>query len=370
MKIGVIRQRYVAAGGAERYLDAIIRELLARGHKVHVFANRWAVATTGFELHRVPMIRFTSFLRALTFALNARRVVRRANCDLVFSLERTLEQDVYRAGDGCHREWLRQRAKYISPLRNATVRLNPFHATMLALERRTFSPRRTRTIIANSHRGKREIVEHYRFPADRIHVIHNGVDCDRFRPAKDRVSEADFRLLFVGTGFERKGLAFCIRALALLPSHVKLQVVGKGNIARYRQLARREGVLSRVDFLKSSHDVGSIYRNAHLLVHPAIYEPFANVCLEALASGLPVITSRINGASEVIEHGKSGAIIDESADVNALTEAVRPFLDPKFRAMASLHARIVAEAHLFSQNVTETLRVLTELKSTAATSHG
>src|SRR5918999_529637 len=123
MKIGVIRQRYVAIGGAERYLDAIIRELLARGHAVHVFANRWDGATAGFELHRVPMVRLMSFLRALTFALNVCRMVRRANCHLIFSLERTLEQDVYRAGDGCHREWLRQRAKYISPLSSATVRL-------------------------------------------------------------------------------------------------------------------------------------------------------------------------------------------------------------------------------------------------------
>src|SRR2546422_7114621 len=138
MKIAVVRQRYVATGGAERYLDGIIRELVARGHELHVFANAWEGASSGFKFHRVPMTRLTSFARALTFALSARKRVRREHCDLVFSLERTLEQDVYRAGDGCHREWLRQRAKYLSAFKNAAVGLNPLHWTLLGLERRTF----------------------------------------------------------------------------------------------------------------------------------------------------------------------------------------------------------------------------------------
>ena len=127
MKIGVVRQRYVSTGGAERYLDGVIQELIARGHGVHVFANSWEGLNRDFQFHRVPMIRLTSFLRALTFALAARKTARRERCDLIFSLERTLQQDVYRAGDGCHREWLRQRTKYVSAFKNATVKFNPLH---------------------------------------------------------------------------------------------------------------------------------------------------------------------------------------------------------------------------------------------------
>jgi UDP-glucose:(heptosyl)LPS alpha-1,3-glucosyltransferase len=272
-----------------------------------------------------------------------------------------LRQDVYRAGDGCHREWLQQRAKYVSPLKCATVKLNPLHWTLLGLERRTFSPQRTSRIIANSHRGKEEIIQHYHFPAERIEVIHNGVDCERFRPANDLRSGKDVILLFVGTGFERKGLEFCIGALKHLPGNVRLQIMGKGDVDRYKSIARKHRVDSRVEFLGTQQDIATIYREADLLVHPAIYEPFANVCLEALASGLPVITSRINGASEIIEHRKSGAIIDEPADTVALADAIRPFLDAKFRAIASEHARIIAEAHPFAQNVGETLRVLTRV---------
>lgn len=360
MKIGVVRQRYTAIGGAERYLDSVIRELAARGQDVHVFANSWE--GEGFTFHRVPMMRGASFLKALTFALSARKMLRREKCDLVYSFERTLEQDVYRAGDGCHRQWLRERAKYESAFKTACVRLNPLHWTLCALEKRTFSPERTSRIIANSNRGKREIVEHYAFPEERIDVIHNGVDCERFRPSSEKRLDKGARLLFVGTGFERKGLHFCVGALKHLPTDVRLRVVGKGNTARYAALARKEGVDSRVEFAGGNQDIAAVYREADLLVHPAIYEPFANVCLEALASGLPVITSRINGASEVIEQGKSGAVVDDPSDIAALAGAIRPFLDAKFRAPASVHARAVAEAHPFAQNIARTLRVLMQVK--------
>src|SRR5437867_5174529 len=160
MKIGMIRQRYVASGGAERYLQAVAKELSDRGHEVHLFANSWSAPDTAtFAFHRVPMVRASSFLKAMTFARWSAKVVRRANCEIVFSLERTVQQDVYRAGDGCHREWLEQRKRFV---RGSNMdRFNPFHATMLRLERQTFCPACTGWIIANSRRGKEEIVRHY-----------------------------------------------------------------------------------------------------------------------------------------------------------------------------------------------------------------
>jgi UDP-glucose:(heptosyl)LPS alpha-1,3-glucosyltransferase len=359
MKIGVIRQRYTAIGGAERYLDGLIRELIARGHEVHVFANSWQSGTAGFTFHRVPMLRGSSFLKALSFASSSRRVVARARCDRVFSMERTLKQDVYRAGDGCHREWLRQRARFNSPLRQLSIAINPFHATMLSLERRMFTTEATGRIIANSHRGKREIIDHYGYPGDRIHVIHNGVDCERFRPPAERPTSQRVTLLFVGTGFERKGLPFAVQTLSRLPAHVELKVVGKGDVARYQRMAASAGVADRVQFLGKDQDMPLLYQSADVLVHPAIYEPFANVCMEAMASGLPVVTSRINGVSEVIEQGRNGAIVEKPEDIEALAAAIRPFLDEKTRRAAGTFGRKTAEAHAFGPHMTETLRVIT-----------
>jgi UDP-glucose:(heptosyl)LPS alpha-1,3-glucosyltransferase len=304
------------------------------------------------------MLRAPSFLRALSFAFFCKRAVTQARCDLVFSLERTLRQDIYRAGDGCHREWLAQRQRFLSPLKRATMWLNPLHAALLWLEKRTFSPRNTRAIIANSARGKEEIVRHYQFPADQIYVVHNGVDCVRFDYVKRARRGNEFVLLFVGTGFERKGLEFCVRALAELPPHVVLHVVGKGSTRPYARLAQKLGVASRVKCLGTTKDVKSAYAAADLFVLPAIYEPFANVCLEAMATGLPVVTSRINGASEVIEQGKNGAIVEDPNDIDALAELVRAFLDRELWEEASLRARKTAESLQFYTNVDRTLEVI------------
>ena len=320
---------------------------------MHVFANDWT-ETTGVEFHRVPIIRGMSFVKILTFAIAARRVVKRTPCDLVFSLERTLEQDVYRAGDGCHREWLARRGTGESSL-------NPLHLTILGLEKRVFSPERTGWIIANSKRGKDEIIKHYQFPAERIEVVYNGVDLDRFRPQPRKKGDT-INLVFVGTGFWRKGLVFCIHALGKLPHQYRLTVIGKGDIRHYARLAADMGVGDRVRFAGHDLDMPAEYARADLLVHPALYEPFANVCLEALASGVPVVTSRVNGASEIIEHGQSGAIVERPQDIDELVRAIRLFENRD----ASGLARKTAERFPLFANVERTLDLLLSVKAVKA----
>ncbi len=362
MKIGIIKQQFTESGGGlERYTNGLVDQLLRWGHEVHVFARRWdaRAESKGLALHRIPVAGGFSFARELSFALACKKAVAQAPCELIFSMERTLRQDICRAGGGCHREWLIQRQRHLSFPQRITLWWNPLHLTLLWLERQTFSPANTRCLIANSHRGKEEIIRHYRFPADRIHVVHNGVDFERFRPApRPATRGAEFVLLFVGSGFERKGLAFCVRALARLPGHVRLLVAGRGNRRPYERLARRLGVGSRVEFLGAAPQIEAIYARGDVLVHPAIYEPFSNACLEALACGLPVITSRINGASEAIAPGKNGAVVEDPADIAALAEAIRPFLDPKVLAAASAQSRQTAEAMPFYANVERTLEII------------
>jgi UDP-glucose:(heptosyl)LPS alpha-1,3-glucosyltransferase len=335
---------------------------MARGHEVHVFARAWE-QDVPLHFHRVPVLPVPAFLRALSFAWWSQRVVRRERCDLIFSLERTLQQDVYRAGDGCHREWLLQRQRYLSLWKNGTVKLNPLHATLLALEKQTFGARNTGWIIANSRRGKEEIVRHYGFPEERIHVVYTGVDSQRFKPRAREQRSENLVLLFVGTGFERKGLRFCVQALAQLPVHYKLKIVGKGNSAPYRQLAQRLGVAERVEFLGTNLDTANIYPEADLLVHPAIYEPFANVCLEAMACGLPVVTSSINGVAEIIEHGGNGAVVERPEQIEELVRAILLFRDPRALSAAAAQARATAEAHTFSDHVTRTLEILEQARA-------
>lgn len=366
VRVGIIKNNFFpSGGGSERYTNGLVTQLLARGHEVQVLAARWdaAVADTGVLIQRVPMVQGLSFLRALSFALNCRRVVERSGCDCVLSIERTIRQDIFRAGGGCHREWLIQRQRYRAGMGRNLFWLNPLHLALLWIEKSSFSPQNTRAIIANSHRGKEEIIRHYRFPADRIHVIHNGTDCDRFKPAPIKTEPGETVLVFGGSGFERKGLEFAVRALSRLPATVRLEVAGKGDSAPYQRLAENLGVASRLRFLGTAERMEEVYARGDILVHPAIYEPFSNTCLEAMACGLPVVTSRINGASEIVRPGENGRVVEDPADIPALAAAIEFFLDPAVRARARMAARQTAEGLPMSLNVEKTLAVMDGLQT-------
>jgi UDP-glucose:(heptosyl)LPS alpha-1,3-glucosyltransferase len=366
VRIGIIKSNYFpSGGGSERYTNGLIAQLLARGHEVQVLAARWdpAAASSGVSLLRVPILAGPSFVRTLSFALHCRRAVRVADCDLVLSIERTIRQDICRAGGGCHREWLIQRRRCRSGVGRNLFWLNPLHAVLLWIERQSYSPQHTRAIIANSHRGKEEIIRHYHFPAERIHVVHNGTDCERFKPAAARTDRSETVLLFAGSGFERKGLEFAVRALARLPATVRLEVAGKGNPSRYQRLAKELGVEGRLRFLGSAQRIEEVYGRSDILVHPAIYEPFSNTCLEAMACGLPVVTSRINGASEIVRPGENGKVVENPADIPELAAAIQYFLDPAIRAKAGALARQTAELLPMSLNVEKTLAVIEWLRT-------
>ncbi len=337
MKIAVVRKYYTDFGGAERYTAALAEHLLDAGHEVHIFANQWRVKNETNPkgravFHRVAMLRGLSVLEAFTFAFNCRRLLKKERFDIIHSVERTLKQDIYRAGDGCHREWLKQRVKIDSPYKYFVNKINPLHLLLLWIEGQIFKNGNYKMIIANSGRGKDEIVKHYSVPPEKIRVVYNAVDLDRFNRPADAdeirrqirirlgISDRDQLLLYVGSGFKRKGVASLIAAVALLPSETHLVIIGKDRIAPYRAIAEKNAVGNRIHFTGPVQDVERYYWAGDLFVLPAVYEPFSNVCLEAMASGLPVVTSRINGASEIVKPGENGYIIEDPVNSSEIAE--------------------------------------------------
>lgn len=338
MKVALIRQKYTDFGGAERYAAALAGHLLDAGHEVHVFANEWKggkeqTGTGRIVFHRVPMLRGLSVLEVLSFALNSRKMLERERFDIIHSFERTLKQDIYRAGDGCHREWLQQRMKIDPPYKYFVNKINPLHLLLLWIEGQIFKEGNYRMIVANSVRGKHEIIKHYGVPPEKIQVVYNAVDTDRFnridaneirrQVRKSLGTSLDDRvLIYVGSGFKRKGVAAAIASLAKLHSDTHLVVIGKDRISPYQTIAKKNAVESRVHFVGPVVDVERYYWAGDLFVFPTVYEPFSNVCLEAMASGLPVVTSRMNGASEVIQEGKNGYVVENPTDPSEIAEKV------------------------------------------------
>lgn len=377
MKIALVRMKYVPYGGAENYLTLVGKELLRQGHEVHIFSNRWEgddpetshVLATGqgsgpFIFHNVPIIKGVSFLRALSFAVISFLLLKKERLDIIISFDRILYQDIYRAGDGCHREWLEQRKRIESPLKTLLTTIDPFHRTILYLERRIYQGGGSKRIVTNSFKGKTDIIKYFQTPEERITVIYNGVDSSRFNQSnrglyRDEIRRKygigdDIVILFVGSGFERKGLGFLLKGVSLLNSKLKAQssklkgnlkilVVGKGNYSYYKKMGRKLGIEQDIIFAGPTNMVEKYYASSDIFVLPSIYDPFSNACLEAMASGLPVITTKNNGASEIIENGMDGFVIEDPSDIDEMEYKTRLLMDQDLREAFGKRAREKAE---------------------------
>lgn len=352
MKLALIRRQFSATGGAELYLQRLLQALVRGGHEPHLFAESWEGQLEGVHLHAVPVTGKRA-VRATRFADAVAAELAKHSFDVTFSLERTHRQDVYRAGDGVHRVWLQRRQQFAQWWRQPFVGLGGFHRNMMKLEARTFDPANTRHIIVNSDMVRREILEHFHFPANRIHLVRNGIDLDRYRHGQRNATRERFGikpddtlLLFVGSGWERKGLRFVLRAFHRLKApRVKLLVVGKGT----RPFTTPDGAI----FAGPMSDVENAYAAADLLLFLPIYEPSSNVVAEALVSDLPVITSSLNGASEMINPRKNGTVIADPRDTDAVADAIRYWILQRGRAEMPPKHELSLE-----RNVEETLAVL------------
>lgn len=335
MKLALVRQKYNPYGGAERFVERALGALEGRGVAVTLITRKWKDGAqdqaSGRQVRVCNPFHLGRLWRDAGFARCVRRIVARGEFDLVQSHERIPGCHVYRAGDGVHATWLELRARVQSPLARWFTRLHPWHRYTLAAEAAMFRDSGLRAVICNSAMVRDDILRRFGVPAEKLHVIHNGVDLDFFHPglrAEHRLAvrrQLDIPddaplLLYVGSGFERKGIPQLLAALARLPAALHLVVVGKDKkVAAMRTRAVRLGLGERVHFLGGQADVRPWYGAADVFVLPTLYDPFPNAALEALACGLPVLTSPGSGAAELVTP-ECGAVAD-ALDAAALGRA-------------------------------------------------
>ncbi|MBI4610681.1 MAG: glycosyltransferase family 4 protein [Candidatus Rokubacteria bacterium] len=339
MRVAIVCRPFSFYGGLETATAGLVREFVHQGYDLHLFSPPGQLEIPGVTHHRLPVIPAPSAARHLSLALAASAAVRRVRVDVVQSHERSLFQHVYRAGEGCHRAYLAVKARRRRGAGRLALKANPAHLVLLALERRIFASNATRWIVAISRRGAQEIRQFYGVPDSRLTVIYNGVDQNRFHPAgrarfgpelRDRlgIPRGAWLVLMVGSGFERKGLGPLIEGFARLRDRdARLLVVGKGSSRPYRALGERLGVASRVIWAGPRPDIERFYAAADLVALPSLYEPFGNVHLEALASGLPVLASARSGGAEIIRHGEIGWILGDPEDPSAIADGLEALRD-------------------------------------------
>ncbi len=199
-----------------------------------------------------------------------------------------------------------------------------------------------------------EIHERFGLPRERLPVIYNAIDPGAFNPGL-RAHRAQVRarlgiaadacvFVMVGSEYARKGVGRALRALARVPMPGHLLVVGRDrHPARYEALARRLRVGERVTFAGPQSEPRPFYGAADAFVLPTLYDALSNAVLEALACGLPVVTSDRCGAGELVAAHGAGTVCG-ARDIDAIAAAMTGLLDRETREVAGANAlRAVAD---------------------------
>jgi UDP-glucose:(heptosyl)LPS alpha-1,3-glucosyltransferase len=330
-RLAIVRQKYRPDGGAERFVSRALEALSAHDMELNVITRQWeGERQDNWHIHICDPMKLGRISREKGFADAARKLWQRENFDIVQSHERIAGCDIYRAGDGVHRRWLMQRARILPTWRGKWLFMDRYHRYVMQAERAMYQAPELKAVICNAEMVKQEIIEDFSIPANKIHVIYNAIDSSRFVPANDElraklrnemtIPQNAVALVFVGSGFERKGLASAIRAIANTDRY--LVVVGQDKADKqYQELAQSLGCQNRVRFMGMQKNTLPFYQAVDGLLLPTLYDPFPNVILEAMACGLPVITSHTCGGAEFITTGQNGYVCD-ALDIPRLSEAV------------------------------------------------
>jgi UDP-glucose:(heptosyl)LPS alpha-1,3-glucosyltransferase len=323
VKLAIVRQKYTPFGGAERFVERALAALTSKGVDVTMVARQWqGEATNGAHALRLDPLYLGRTWRDAGFARAVQRLIAEHRFDLLQSHERIPGCDIYRAGDGVHATWLELRNK-------SGDRFAPWHRYTLRAEAEMFGHPALRAVICNSRMVRDDITRRFGLDAGKLHVIYNGIDLEHFHPrlrdetarglrAKSGVDPGTPVILFVGSGYERKGLPTLLHALAKMQRRdARLWVVGRDKQeALMRKLAQTLGIDQRVMFLGPQEDVRPFYGAADVFALPTIYDPLPNAALEALACGLPVLTTSTCGAAELL-NSQSGVVV-EAGDATAI----------------------------------------------------
>jgi UDP-glucose:(heptosyl)LPS alpha-1,3-glucosyltransferase len=369
-------------GGAETYIVDLCRSLIRAGHQVDLYAESWKEGTLPPEVRawNVPAPGRTRIQRIWNFARNSEKALGQADYDCTIGFINTYAHDVIIPQGGVHDGSLQANARrfknsLIRRLYLLGKRLNPKHAVYRMIESRQYAPVRQARVVAVSNMVRRHIQQFHHVPRSLISVVPNSIDPDRVRLSQPGAVRCAFRNkigvepgdlvgLFVGHNFALKGLSPLLRALGTRSRQgrrpIHLLVCGGGDVGRYRRIARSLGLSETVHFLGFHPDIRECYAASDLFVLPSYYDPCSLVVLEALAAGLPVITTVQNGASELLTDGREGYVLTSPDAQGELIASLNHLADDSRRKAMSTQAAKLGSEQTFDRHVAALVKVFQE----------
>jgi UDP-glucose:(heptosyl)LPS alpha-1,3-glucosyltransferase len=333
VKIALCLFKYFPFGGLQRDFMRIATEALHRGHTVDVFTMEWqGEKNPHLNIHIIPRKGLQNHTQNVNFAKNIQSAIK--NYDLVLGFNKMPGLDVYYAADICYQ------AK-VKKSRRLWQQWTPRYRTLTALENAIFAREQKTKILLISALQQQEFVECYDTQAERFHLLPPGISRDRIASSNAKeirentrqefqIEKNDFLLLMVGSGFKTKGVDRTLKALAALPSQMqtrtKLFVIGQDNPNSYLKQAKKLRISSRCYFLGGRNDVPRFFLSADVLMHPAYHENTGTVLLEALAAGLPVLTTDVCGYANYIISAKAGVVLSSPFQQTVMDTTLKDML--------------------------------------------
>jgi len=392
VRVAIVQEHVdLSRGGAETSTLEMACQLARHGCDVTVLCRgpiESPLEEPGVSVRPLVVGGPTRALRTYRYIQAVQRLCRNERFDIVHAVTPCLAADIYQPRGGTYAETLSRslaltRSPLVRRLRAFGRRFNIRQQFLMRLERTLLTRRAGRVVVAAlSDYVHRQVLDLCRAtsgvgPAPPVRVVFNGVDVaawaadERSRLRAERraalgIGDSTPLVLFAAHNYKLKGLGELIRALAhgAARPDALLVVAGRGRPARYQRLARRHALADRVRFVGTAPSLRGWYAAADVLAHPTWYDPCSRVVLEALSLGLPVVTTRYNGAAEAMVPGRHGVVIHEPADAAALAAALGRGLQRELRAACAADAACFAERYSMARHARELVALYKERRGT------
>lgn len=344
-------------GGVERIVFECARFLAGQGHQVTVFASDWETDPSQ-PIRYSPVVhpRWPGFCRGAAYYRACTEALRTSEFDILNTHGCVCPLGGVHWVQSLHRAWLERSKQFRPPFSAGRLkqRLNPLHPVLLNLESRHFCERNYQRVIATTEDVKADLKHFYGVPSEDVVVIPNGFSPSEFNPVRrserrDRIRASlglnpdHIALLFVANELERKGYDTILDAMRVLNRpELRLLHVGRPKARHVLKRAESFGVASQVLACGPTDDVAGFHAAADIFVLPTQYEAFCLAILEALGSGLPVVSTQVPGARDAVRPGLNGALMGDPRSGEELASLLKPLLDAPVRdAMSAAAPRSV-----------------------------
>jgi len=348
MNLALLLHSLSRNNGISRVVLSLAREFSKRGHETHIYTSRLLLTPEDKKalperifLHRYPCLRGSNRIWAAPFG--ALLPFLKNSHDLVVSHLLTVWQDVIvMHNDPQPVEVERMSAVPFTIDRPRLRSKNRFIRTFI--EKKRFAAQRYKSVVAASEISAKGIAAAYGVSRDRLTVIRHGVDSSYFSPAQRLARRDNARALlalspdelaFIYIGDSWKGLEFAIRGIAAGPSARTSVLIAAGPFRedKYAALARELGL--RLICENDWDDIRDLFSAGDIFINPTPMDTFGLAVLEAMAMGLPVITTRYAGVSELFKNGENAFILERPWDTEAIAYMAGRLSNAAFREQIS-----------------------------------